>query len=310
MIYFGVELSYPEYIKIDEILKKRIPACGYAYYETERYQDYIQARNLYIEKRANLGIELKTDASRLDERYLKFKEVVDAHMERKLRDKQMQDAFFMFAMSKSGNFSVPGSGKTSSALAVYSFLKANDLADRIVMIGPKNAFGSWIDEFQACFGEKEKLVYFNVQDTKFKSTGEKRLTLKYETAQCNLFLFNYESVASYQEELSHIVSDRTLLVFDEVHKVKAINGQRANCALEIAKDAPFIIAMTGTPIPNSYLDLYNLLHILYNEEYKDFFGFDVSYLRNPLPTEMEIINDRIQPFFCRTTKRAACAGCK
>lgn len=34
-----------------------------------------------------------------------------------------------------------------------------------------------------------------------------------------------------------------------------------------------------------------------------FFGFDISYLRNPSPTEMENINDRIQPFFCRTTKK-------
>lgn len=60
--------------------------------------------------------------------------------------------------------------------------------------------------------------------------------------------------------------------------------------------------MTGTPIPNSYLDLYNLLHLLFNDEYNDFFGFDISYLRNPSLTDIEIINDKIQPFFCRTTK--------
>ena len=82
-----------------------------------------------------------------------------------------------------------------------------------------------------------------------------------------------------------------------------INGQRANNALTIAKNADYTIAMTGTPIPNSYVDLYNLLHILYNDEYKDFFGFDISYLRKPLPAEIEIINERIQPFFCRTTKK-------
>lgn len=303
IIYFDTSLAYPDYVKMDALLSKKIPGCGYQYYATERLKEYIQARNLYIEKRAKLGIELKTDAARLDERYRKFKAIVDQQMERKLRDKQMQDAFFMFAMSKSGNFSVPGSGKTSSALAVYSFLKANGLVDRIVMIGPKNAFGSWIDEFQACFGTKEQLRYFNIQDTKYKTPSDKRMALKYETANCNLFLFNYEGVASCIEEICHIVSQRTLLVFDEVHKVKAVNGQRAQYALEISKWAAYTIAMTGTPIPNTYMDLYNLLHILYNDEYKDFFGFDISFLRNPLPTEMEIINDRIQPFFCRTTKK-------
>lgn len=303
IIYFQQDLAYPDYVKIDEVLKKRIPSCGYEYCSTKRLKEYIAARNLYIEKRATLGVELKTDASRLDERYLKFKAVVDEQLERQLRDKQMQDAFFMYAMAKSGNFSVPGSGKTSSALAVFSFLRANDLADKVVMIGPKNAFGAWIDEFQACFGEKLALNYFNVQDSRYHSPGEKKYALKYESANCNLFLFNYESVGRYIEEIEHIVSSRALLVFDEVHKVKAINGQRATHALEVSKYASYIIAMTGTPIPNSYLDLYNLLHILYNDEYRDFFGFDISYLRNPSPTEMENINDRIQPFFCRTTKK-------
>ena len=303
VIFFNEDLAYPDYVKIDSLLQKRIPACGYEYTSTERLKEYILARNLYIEKRANLGIELKTDAKRLDDRFVKFKSIVDQQMERKLRDKQMQDAFFMFAMSKSGNFSVPGSGKTSSALAVFAFLSANNLVDRIVMIGPKNAFGSWIDEFEICFGKKRNLVYFNIQDNYYKSAGEKRFALKYETANCNLFLFNYESLASCIDEIKHIVSSRTLLVFDEVHKVKAINGQRAGYALEIARYSAYTIAMTGTPIPNSYVDLYNLLHILYHDEYKDFFGFDISYLRNPLPTEMEIINDRIQPFFCRTTKK-------
>lgn len=126
--------------------------------------------------------------------------------------------------------------------------------------------------------------------------------MKYETDNCNLFLFNYECLETYIEEIEHIVADKTLLVFDEVHKVKGINGQRASAALEISKYSSYTIAMTGTPIPNSYLDLYNLLHILYNDEYKEFFGFDVSLLRNPLPTDMEMINERIQPFFCRTTK--------
>lgn len=303
IIYFRTDLAYPDFIKIDQVLTKKIPSCGYEYYTTNRFREYVVSRNLYIDKRSRLGIELKTDASRLTDRYQKFKGIVENGMERTLREKQMQDAFFMFAMSKSCNFSVPGSGKTSSALAVYTFLKANELVKRIVMVGPKNSFGSWIDEFQSCFGEKEKLEYFNIQDTRYKSVSERKYALKYESARCNLFLFNYESVSSYIEEISHIVGEQTLLVFDEVHKVKAINGQRASAALEISKYALYAIALTGTPIPNSYVDLYNLLHILYNDEYRDFFGFDISFMKKPLITEMEIINDRIQPFFCRTTKK-------
>lgn len=300
---FTSELVYPDYIKINELLSKRIPQLGYEYYATERLLDYINQRNLYIEKRAKLGIELKTDPVRLEDRYELFKKTVNNQLERTLREKQMKDAFFMFAMMRSGNFSVPGSGKTSSAIAVFSFLMARGLADKIVMIGPKNAFGSWIDEFEACFGNKTKLNCFSIQDKKYASPESKRSALKYDTGNCNLFLFNYESIVNYVDEIENLVSSKCLLVFDEVHKVKAVNGQRATAALEISKYAVYTIAMTGTPIPNSYMDLYNLLHILYNDEYKEFFGFDISYLRDPLPTDIDHINDKIQPFFCRTTKK-------
>ena len=303
IIYFKPDLAYPEYVKIDSLLQGRIPACGYEYAMTQRLRDYIDAKNLHIKERSLLGIELKTDSHRLEDRFQRFKAVVDGNMERRLRDKQMRDAFFMYAMTKSGNFSVPGSGKTSSALAVYCYLRNNDLVDRIVMVGPKNAFGSWIDEFEACFGSKQELRYFNIQDPSFKSANMKRNALKYASADKNLFLVNYEGLGSCLDELKHIVSKRTLLVFDEVHKVKAINGRRATDALELAKCSSYTIAMTGTPIPNTYLDIYNLLHILYNDEYIDFFGFDTAMLKDPSIADIDIINDKLQPFFCRTTKQ-------
>lgn len=303
MFYFRDSLVYVDFIKINEQLEAKLPSLGINYSSTQRLNKFIEERNLHIQKRAKLGIELKTDAENLADRYLKYKEIVDAGMSRTLRDKQMQDSFFMAAMTKSGNFSVPGSGKTSSALGVYCFLKSKGLVDKIVMIGPKNAFGSWIDEFKICFDGKEELHCFNIQDPSYHSAKERKYGLAFESAGTNLYLFNYESLHTFEAEISKIVCDKALLVFDEVHKVKRIDGQYANAALKISSNAKHIIAMTGTPIPNAYIDLYNLLHILYNDEYKEFFNFDTNYLRDPSYDEIELINDKIQPFFCRTTKR-------
>ena len=39
--------------------------------------------------------------------------------------------------------------------------------------------------------------------------------------------------------------------------------------------------MTGTPIPNSYCDIYNVLHILYPDEYDEFFAFEPGELTKP-----------------------------
>ena len=303
IFYFRENLVYLDFQKIDSQLRNKLPSMGISYKSSQRLNDFIIKRDMHIKKRASLGIELKTDASNLTQRYLDYKKVVDEGMTRTLREKQMQDSFFMYAMKKSGNFSVPGSGKTSSALGVYCYLKSKKLVDRIVMIGPKNAFGSWMDEFEICFTGKENLKCFNVQDSQYHSAKERKYGLAFESAGCNLFLFNYESIRTFENEISQLVSDRTLLVFDEVHKVKRVDGIYATAAVNIASKANHIIAMTGTPIPNSYLDLYNLLHILYNDEYREFFGFETYSLKNPTAGEIEIINDKIQPFFCRTTKK-------
>ena len=301
-IYFKSSLHYPDYKKISSILSKKILQKGYSFKETERLRQYIEERDLHIKSRAKLGIELKTDATRLDTRYIEFSRVVSQCMERKLRDQQMQDAFFMYAMNKSGNFSVPGSGKTTSALAVYAFMKNNGEAERVVVVGPKNSFGSWIDEFRFCFGKKEELRCFNIHDPRFKNTKEKKYALEYESGNCNLFLFNYESLGTYAEELSEIISNNTLLIFDEVHKVKRVNGTYAKSALQISEKSMHTIVMTGTPIPNTYADLYNMLHILYDSEYNEFFGFELGELYNPSESVIEEVNDKIQPFFCRTSK--------
>ena len=54
IIYFDPSLAYLDYVKMNELLSKKIPMCGYQYYATDRLKEYIQARNLYIEKRAKL----------------------------------------------------------------------------------------------------------------------------------------------------------------------------------------------------------------------------------------------------------------
>ena len=41
---------------------------------------------------------------------------------------------------------------------------------------------------------------------------------------------------------------------------------------------------------------------MYRDEYEDFFGFDEKQLKNPTDGDMDEINRKLQPFYCRTTK--------
>lgn len=299
-ILFKSTLTYTTYKKIISVIKIDTQNKNYDFFVSDRLNRYISQKELYIQERENVGVAIKQRHDAVMDKFNEYKTIVNLNMQRELREQQMWDSFFMCTMKKSSNFSVPGSGKTSSVLGVYAYLSSKKIVDKIVMIGPKNSFSSWIDEFNVCFKGKKHLKLFNIQD--YTSVDEKKKTVLYNTANSNLLLFNYESLRSIVDEVCEIIDDKTLLVFDEVHKIKAIQGQRAEDSLLVSKSAFFTITMTGTPIPNSYADIRNILDILYHDEYNDFFGFSEIQLKNPTQADVQEINSKLQPFFCRTTK--------
>lgn len=301
-IRFKPALTYLDYKKIIGICQKEATKRQIVLQISSALKEYIESREIHIELRSRLGIELKDHDAKLQARFDEYKEIVDARMARKLRDRQMWDSFFMCAMQKSANFSVPGSGKTASVLGMYAFLHQKSLVKRIVVVCPKNAFGSWIDEFSVCFKDIEELHVLNIHNPLYKNTKQRMAAFQYDAGRCNLILVNYESVGSVLDGLLQLVDQNTLLAFDEVHKIKRVNGEYAEQSLRLARNASYVVAMTGTPIPNAYTDIYNLLHVLFPDEYDEFFDFSVPMLRKPHPDEISLINDKLQPFFCRTTK--------
>lgn len=295
-------LTYLDYKKIIELCNQECKKRGVELCVSDALHGYIRQRENYLEIRSRLGVEIKNHDRKFSNQFQIYQSVVNTAMSRPLRIQQMWDSFFMCMMRRSANFSVPGSGKTASVLGMYTFLKQTGEIQRIVVICPKNAFGSWIDEFSLCFGGKDTLRVLNLHDIRYPSVSARKSALKYDAGTANLILVNYESVNSVLDDLIPLVQSNSLLVFDEVHKVKRIGGEYASAALVLAGHAAYLTAMTGTPIPNSYLDIYNLLHILFPEEYDEFFRFSIPMLRSPTSSEIAVINNSLQPFFCRTTK--------
>ena len=271
--------------------------------EEDLEKSFVQIREL-AEERSRLGNEIKRGDHKHDAHLAEFSSVVDAAMVRPLKDRQMRDAFFLATMGRAGNFSVPGSGKTATVLGAFAFLAARGKVDRIMVVCPKNAFDSWSTEWRLCFGEKWPLSLFTTQDLAYKKLGraDRQRYIRTSVGGRNLLLVNYEAAPSVTEELMQVAGDRTLLVFDEIHRVKRIGGKQATAALAIASEAPYTFGLTGTPIPNGYIDIYNFLNILYPHEYDNFFGFEKSELKNADEADTDAINKKLQPFYCRTTK--------
>lgn len=270
---------------------------------TEALQQFISQKAYYIRERADYGKAIKYYQKDVDpviaERFEAFKAIAVQAFARPPRDVQLWCAFYMYEMQRASNFSVPGAGKTTMAYLVFSYLTAPEIdqVDKIVMFGPKNSFLAWKQEFGENFGANKVLRVLDVQRYKYSTTE-----FMTEAGKCNVILVNYEAVAKYQDVLSHVIDDRTMLILDEVHKIKGIQSARAQSVMDVSKRAKFKYALTGTPIPNSYEDIYNLLKILYDEEYVLYFNFRKDQLKNPNAVMMERINDLLYPFFWRTTK--------
>ena len=257
------------------------------------------------EEHYRAGNEIKRGDPRYDERLRAFADVVNAAMVRPLKDRQMRDAFFLATMGRAGNFSVPGSGKTATVLGAFAFLAERGRVRRLMVVCPKNAFDSWRTEWRLCFGEKRPLACASTQDEAYRRLGrqDRRRFVRTSIGARNLILVNYEAAPGVADELAQVAAHDTMLVFDEVHRVKRVGGAQARAALAIAEDSPYTLALTGTPLPNTYEDLYNFLHILYPHEYDAFFGFSRGELARADEEDQLAINRRIQPFYCRTTKR-------
>ncbi len=303
-ITFLDELSYVEMKEIIKKVNDLGQSKGFEVYVSPKLRIYLLSNDISIEKRRNLGIAIKQRHPSILEGFKTFKNTLGELMERPLREPQMWDSYHIVEMMRSANFSVPGAGKTSIVYGAFAYLHHLGEVDKIVMVGPINSFMAWRNEFSKNFGDKLTLKYFDYQEMKANSSGDRYDQIVYKSKGCNLFLINYDALITNEFPLKEIIDSKTLLVFDEVHRIKSTTGKRATAALHICNRARYRVVLTGTPIPNGYVDIFNFLHILFGEEYDSFFNFTEQFLKkakNSQDNQREI-NEKIYPFFCRTTK--------
>ena len=296
-IIFRDDLNYVDFNKIVDRLHDYCESMGISLSISTQLKNYLDGCDLMLEKRRMLGMSIKCHQVCVLPQYDEYSTTLNSLMARRLYDKQMWDSFFMYAMKKACNFSVPGSGKTASVLGVFAFIRCKEDINRLVVICPLNSFDSWINEYVECFGIRPAV--FDARE----HPGTNALSTFYRSyASADMILINYDSLDKYAKALSEYVIPNSLLVFDEGHYIKNWDAQRTNAAKIVSKNATRTLILTGTPMPNSYADLYSLLNILFPIEYDTYFRYDLNTLKSPSDVVINDINDRIRPFYVRTSK--------
>ena len=169
---------------------------------------------------------------------------------RKLTPRQHENILYLLDMENGANFSVPGAGKTLTALCVWQILKSRDILEKLLVVAPRSAFEAW-------------------QNEPFDSFGFKGITEVYSgriiSEDTEICVVNYEQLENFQR-LDYlrqwITMNNAGLIVDEAHRIKAgRNSVRWNAVRALSLSAKRVDILTGTPMPQGVQDLKALFSV-------------------------------------------------
>lgn len=178
-------------------------------------------------------------------------ELTAAGFRRQLRDFQLENLAMIQQLPHGADFSVPGAGKTTVALANHTLARTRGEVDQLLVIAPLAAFEAWREDSAACF-ERPPAITVHAGATSIGTDVEVLLT-------------NYNRVASDYDRIREYVGRRpTHVILDEAHRVKrGAQGVHGRAVLDLAYAARRRDILTGTPAPQGAFDLVALMRFLY-----------------------------------------------
>jgi SNF2 family DNA or RNA helicase len=169
---------------------------------------------------------------------------------RNLTPEQIVNIGRLVSMDNGANFSVPGAGKTSTQLVVWRFLRASGRVGRLLVICPRSAFEAWLTEPDMCFGE---YVPRQILDNAPIDPDSDVLIVNYE---------QLEREDRKSRVKKWVGDNQALVVLDEAHRVKGGGASvRWRACRDVASVSARVDLLTGTPMPQSFEDLRNLLNL-------------------------------------------------
>ena len=180
------------------------------------------------------------------------KQLREAGFVRELKPFQLENLATVRSLPHGADFSVPGAGKTTVALANFALGRAAREVERMLVVGPLAAFGAWKEDAVKCIVPNPVVSVHTSTDTLIPSNT-------------TILLTSYNRVASDYDRIRAFVAERpTQLILDEAHRVKrGAFGVHGRAVLDLAYAAKRRDVLTGTPAPQGAYDLIALVRFLY-----------------------------------------------
>lgn len=200
-----------------------------------------------------------------------------------LTDFQRRDIARLLSLKHGANFSVPGAGKTRVGLAVFQALRATKGIGRLLIVGPKSCYESWLEENKRCLADPMRMAVYG---------GE-------NGTSAEALIVNYERLDRSVNPLGQWLSARpSLLLLDEAHRMKlGAEGIYGAACLALGPMARHRLILTGTPAPNGPKDLENLFAFVWPGHGKQ------KVLQAVGGGDLAKASKVLRPLFTRTTKK-------
>ena len=214
--------------------------------------------------------------------------------ERVLRPHQEDGLIHALTAGNAANFSVPGSGKTTTSLAVAASHLASGTINLVIVIGPLACFGPWEREASTALGRA-------IPVRRVRGASSTRKAAYSAARSQSILLVSYATAAADRLALIDLCkANRVMLVVDESHRIKRFKGGLwAPALVDIARHARVRLILSGTPMPQGGRDLFSQLSVLWP-------GGELTGSRDAFAARVDnsftsMLTD-VQPFMWRTPK--------
>jgi SNF2 family DNA or RNA helicase len=257
--------------------------------EANRFWNSIQGDKEELSSSLKVGMALKRKPA---------KTITLSHFRRQLKPFQIPATAHMLSTAHSANFSVPGSGKTTIALAAFAQLKLQKIIDLLVVIGPRSSFAPWEGEVKSCLPKGTRFL-------RISGNKDERIHSWAEADTADVVILNYHTASNDIEFLQNLLEARdVMLIADESHYIKSISeGKWATTLRSIAPLAKKRVILSGTPTPNSISDLWSQFTFLYPDESLLGSKSEYIYAINKQVDPVEGVREKIFPLFWRIKKK-------
>lgn len=190
-----------------------------------------------------------------------FCNFVKTNIKRELKEHQIKAAYHHYLLKNGANFSVPGSGKTTTILTTFQKMKSENKVDKLFIVGPPASFMSWRDEYEFTLGIKP------ISTTLSGMKKDDRIDIYYGlNTNIDLFLISFQTFANDYKYIKELfIQNKIFFVIDEAHYIKQVSGKWSTAILNASKYSTVSSVLSGTPCPRSYVDLFNLFDLLWGK---------------------------------------------